>query len=180
MAKMHYRAGCMSPRLTRALRLALIPVAACSALAASAAPSQSAPSFDAVAFFTGNTTGEGTLKKMFSAAQVVRVTGRGRVEGGVLVLDQTVSITGEPRRERQWRLRAGAPGRWSGTLSDAKGPVLAQASGAVLTIAYTSDEGMGITQTVTLAPDGNSARNRMKIRKLGMTVATIDETITRD
>ena len=181
---MDYPVSRMTPRLTRALRLALIPVAACSVagagLAASAAPSQNARSFDAVAFFTGNTTGEGKLKKMFSAAQVVRVTGRGRVEGGVLVLDQTVSITGEPRRERQWRLRAGAPGRWSGTLSDAKGPVLAQASGAVLTIAYTSDEGMGITQTVTLAPDGNSARNRMKIRKLGMTVATIDETITRD
>ena len=172
--------------MTLRLSLAALPaLLACTALTASAAPGApgqggGARSFDAVAFFTGNTTGEGKLKKMFSAAQVVRVTGRGRVEGGVLVLDQTVSITGEPKRERQWRLRAGAPGRWSGTLSDAKGPVLAQASGAVLTIAYTSDDGMGITQTVTLAPDGQSARNRMKIRKLGMTVATIDETITRD
>ena len=167
--------------MTLRLSLAALPaLLACTGLTASAAQSQAARSFDAVAFFTGNTTGEGQLKKMFSAAQVVRVTGHGRVEGGVLVLDQTVSITGEPKRERQWRLRAGAPGRWSGTLSDAKGPVLAHASGAVLTIAYTSDDGMGVTQTVTLAPDGQSARNRMKIRKLGLTVATIDETITRD
>ncbi len=170
----------MIPHLTRAMRLALIPVAACSALAASAAPTPDARTFDAVAFFTGSTSGEGKLKKMFSAPQTVRVTGRGRVEGGVLVLDQSVTIAGEPRRERQWRLRADAPTRWSGSLSDARGPVLASASGAVLTIAYTSNDGMGITQTVTLAPDGRSARNLMKIRKLGMTVATIDETITRD
>jgi len=175
---MTYPQGRMIFRLAR---LALLPVAACAALA-SAVPPQSpgARSFDAVAFFTGSTTGEGKLKKMFSAAQVVRVTGRGRVEGGVLVLDQSVTIAGEPKRERQWRLRADAPTRWSGTLSDAKGPVVASASGAVLTIAYTSDDGMGITQTVTLAPDGRSARNLMKVRKLGITVATLDETITRD
>jgi len=174
--------GC---RMTLRLpRLALLPVAACAALVSAAPAPASGPgparTFDAVAFFTGNTTGEGRLKKMFSASQTVRVTGRGRVEGGVLVLDQSVTIAGEPRRERQWRLRADAPGRWSGSLSDAKGPVLASAAGAVLTIAYTSNDGMGITQTVTLSPDGRSARNLMKVRKLGVTVATLDETITRD
>ena len=179
---MDYPGRRMILRLTRLARLALVPLAACAALVAAAPAPASGPArtFDAVAFFTGSTSGEGKLKKMFSAAQTVRVTGRGRVEGGVLVLDQSVSITGEPKRERQWRLRADAPGRWSGSLSDARGPVLASAAGAVLTIAYTSNDGMGITQTVTLAPDGRSARNLMKIRKLGMTVATIDETITRD
>ena len=158
--------------------------ATCAILAALpiSAPAQAPParSFDAVAFFTGNTSGEGRLKKLFSTAQATRVTGRGRVEDGVLVLDQTVSIAGEPTRERQWRLRALGPGRWSGTLSDAKGPVVASAAGMVLTIAYTSSEGMGIAQKVTLAPDGRSARNRMTVRKLGIAVATLDETITRD
>ncbi len=169
--------------MIRLTPLALMSLAACAALSttpATTSASNPARSFDAVAFFTGKTTGEGKLKKMFSSAQAVRVTGRGRMEGAVLVLDQSVAITGEKTRDRQWRLRAEAPGRWSGTLSDAKGPVLASAAGAVLTIAYTSNDGMGVTQTVTLAPDGQSARNRMKIRKLGMTVATIDETITRD
>ena len=50
----------------------------------------------------------------------------------------------------------------------------------MLTIAYTSNDGMRITQTVTLAGDGQSARNLMRVRKFGMTVATLDETITRD
>ena len=146
----------------------------------SASPAQTARGFDPVTFFDGATTGKGRLKKMFSSAQATHVSGLGRVEGGVLVLDQSVTIAGEPRRERQWRLHAAGPGRWAGTLSDARGPVTASAAGAVLTIAYTSNDGMGITQTVTLAPDGRSARNRMKVRKLGMTVATLDETITRD
>ena len=148
----------------------------------SAAPAQSpaARGFDPVAFFAGRTTGEGRLKKLFSSAQATHVSGRGRIEGGVLVLDQNVTIAGEKQRDRQWRLRAVSPGHWAGSLSDARGPVNASAAGAVLTIAYTSNEGMGIVQSVTLAADGRSARNLMKVRKLGMTVATLDETITRD
>ena len=147
-----------------------------------AAPAQPAAArqFDPVAFFAGRTTGEGRLKKLFSSAQATHVSGRGRIEGGVLVLDQNVTIAGEKPRDRQWRLRAVSPGHWAGSLSDARGPVNASAAGAVLTIAYTSNEGMGIVQSVTLAADGRSARNLMKVRKLGMTVATLDETITRD
>ena len=76
--------------------------------------------------------------------------------------------------------RAVSPEHWAGTLSDARGAVNATAAGAVLTIAYTSNEGMEIVQKVTLAADGRSARNLMKVRKLGFTVATLDETITRD
>lgn len=167
--------------MTRKATLALAAWAAL-ALVPAAAPAQApAPrKFDPVAFFTGRTSGEGRLKKMFSSAKATRVSGIGRVEGGMLVLDQSVAIAGEPRRERQWRLRAAGPAHWTGTLSDARGAVTASSAGAVLTIAYTSNDGMGVTQTVTLAPDGRSARNRMKIRKLGLTVATLDETITRD
>ncbi len=166
-------------------RPALNALAAATALATLALPAAlpaqpAARTFDPVAFFEGQTTGEGQLRKIMSAAKATRVTGRGRIEGGVLVLDQSVAIAGEPRRERQWRLHAVAPGRWAGTLSDARGPVNASAAGAVLTIAYTSNDGMGITQSVTLARDGQSARNLMKVRKFGMTVATLDETITRD
>ncbi len=166
-------------------RPALNALAAAAALATLALPAAlpaqpAARTFDPVAFFEGQTTGEGQLRKIMSAAKATRVTGRGRIEGGVLVLDQSVAIAGEPRRERQWRLHAVAPGRWAGTLSDARGPVNASAAGAVLTIAYTSNDGMGITQSVTLARDGQSARNLMKVRKFGMTVATLDETITRD
>lgn len=158
-------------------RVALVFVA-CAALP-SAAQSPAPRGFDPVAFFDGRTIGEGRLKKIMSSAQATHVTGHGRVEGGVLVLDQSVTITGEPQRERQWRLRALSPNHWAGTLSDARGPVDATTAGRVLTIAYTSNDGMGISQTVSLAADGESARNMMRIRKFGITVATLDETITR-
>ena len=154
-------------------------VASLAALPA-ASPAQPARSFDPVVFFSGRTTGEGSLKKLFSSAQATHVIGRGRMEGVVLVLDQTVTIAGEKPRDRQWRLRAAGPGQWTGTLSDARGAVNASAAGAVLTIAYTSNDGMGIVQNVTLAADGRSARNLMKVKKFGMAVATLDETITRD
>lgn len=158
----------------------MLAVGALVATLPSAAPAQTARGFDPVTFFSGRTTGEGQLKKMFSSPQTTRVSGRGRMEGAVLVLDQTVTIADEKPRERQWRLRAVSPEHWTGTLSDARGAVNATAAGAVLTIAYTSNEGMGIVQKVTLAADGRSARNLMKVRKLGFTVATLDETITRD
>ncbi len=145
-----------------------------------AASAPAATGFDPVAFFAGPTSGEGTLKKLFSAAENTHVTGFGRMEGDVMVLDQAVAIAGEPLRKRQWRLRQVAPGHWSGTLSDARGAVDASAAGTVLTIAYVSKAGMAISQTLTLAPGGQSAHNVMKVRKLGFTVATLDETITRN
>ena len=156
--------------------LATLPAAAPAATASHAA----ARGFDPVVFFSGKTTGEGRLKKLFSSAQATHVIGRGRLDGAVLVLDQTVTIAGEKSRERQRRLRAAGPGHWTGTLSDARGAVDASAAGAVLTITYTSNDGMGIVQMVTLATDGRSARNLMKVKKFGMAVATLDETITRD
>ena len=163
-------------------RFPIVAAAVLLATLSSAAPAQgpAVRGFDPVVFFSGKTTGEGRLKKMFSSAQATHVTGRGRLDGAVLVLDQTVTIAGEPTRERQWRLHAAGPGRWTGTLSDARGAVDARAAGAVLTIAYTSNDGMGIVQQVTLAADGRSARNLMKVKKFGMAVATLDETITRD
>ena len=161
-------------------RVGLVLAACVSLPFAAPAQAPAARGFDAVAFFSGRTTGEGQLKKMFSAAQATRVTGHGRIEGAVLVLDQTVQIAGEPRRERQWRLHAVSARNWTGTLSDARGPVNASAAGPVLTIAYTSNDGMGIVQTVTLSADGRSARNLMKVKKFGMAVATLDETIRRE
>ena len=162
----------------------LLPVSAgvllAMAPAASSAQTTGTRNFDPVAFFLGRTTSAGRLKKIMSRAQATRATGQGRIEGAVLVLDQTVTVEREPVRTRRWRLQAAGAGRWSGTISDAKGPVTATAAGSVLTITYTSLDGVGVAQTVTLAPDGRSARNLMKFRKFGMTVATLDETILKE
>jgi hypothetical protein len=157
-----------------------MPAALALAAGADAAPAPG-PAFDPVAFFAGRSTGEGRLKKVFSAAQATHVVSEGKVDAdGALVLDQTVRIEGEAVRQRQWRLRRVAPERYEGTLSDARGPVVATLAGGVLNIAYTDKAGYAFRQQLTLEPGGRQAHNLMKVRRFGLTVATVDETITRD
>lgn len=150
-------------------------------LALTAADARAAePAFDPVSFFSGTTVGEGKLKKALSAAEASHVVSHGRVEAdGTLVLEQTVAIGKEPMRRREWRLRRSAPGRYTGTITDAAGPVKAQVDGPVLSIAYRTKDKLSVEQEITLAPGGQSARNVMKIRRFGITFATLDETIIR-
>jgi hypothetical protein len=137
--------------------------------------------FDPEAFFVGSTEGHGTLKKTMSARQTTHVTGTGKKRAdGQLVIDQVVKIQGEPTKTRQWLLRETKPGSYSGTISDAKGNVTAWVDGSKLHIKYTMKEGnMSVSQVLTMAQDGKSVQNSMKIRRFGIVFATIDETIRK-
>lgn len=168
------------PWLFAVAALALAPGPAAARPAPIPAPAP-APAFDPVAFFTGRTEGVGTLKILLRRAASVHVLGRGTpTPGGGIVLDQRVSRAGRPPSTRQWRLSPIAPGRYAGTLTDARGPVTADSVGGRLHIAYRSASGgVAIEQWLTLAPDGRSARNLLVARKLGLVVARLDETIRR-
>ena len=136
--------------------------------------------FDPVTFFTGATVGTGSLRKVFSSPKAVHVTGFGTLRrDGVLALDQTVTIAGEPAKTRQWLLHRTGPGQFSGSLSDANSAVTAQVSDRLLTIHYTMAGGMAVDQVLTIGHDGQSAQNVMKIRKFGLVVATLNEVIRR-
>ncbi len=160
-------------------------IAALAALMGAAVPQHtvaavSVPAFDPVRFFSGSTEGVGQLKKVFSSAHRTLVHGRGTVRAdGVLVLDQQVEEQGEAIRMRQWQLRQISPGHFRGTLSDASGPVSADARGGNLAIHYTMSGGLAVDLVLTLDASGQSAHNVMKVTKFGMTVATLDETIRR-
>lgn len=157
----------------------LLPLAAIVALSAPQTPPP-APIFYVASFFNGRTEGAGQLRKMFGKRQPVRVRGRGRLEAdGTLVLDQTVERPGMPSKDRQWRIRETSPGRYTGTLSDATGPVTGVVTGNRLQLSFRMKGGLDAQQALTLAPDGRSAHNILTVRKFGMVVATLDETITR-
>src|SRR5687767_11233382 len=95
-----------------------------------AAPAQAPRAFDPIAFFTGRTQGQGEFKEMLGKAKRVSVQSIGRIDRqGWLVLDQKVLVEGDPVRRRQWRLKQVSPGKYRGTLSDAKGPVEAEMTG---------------------------------------------------
>lgn len=138
------------------------------------------PAFDPLRFFAGATEGRGRLAIVFHRARGVRVHGAGRVEpDGTLVLDQRVEQEGRPATTRAWRIRAVAPGRYAGTLTDATGPVTGEADGPRLHLRFRAAHGIRVDQWLLLAPDGRSAQNRLTARKFGLVVARLDERISR-
>ncbi len=163
------------------LTFATSRLAAMLVIAAWASPG-SAATFDPIGFFAGHTEGRGTLRVMLSRRRPVSVHGRGRVErDGSLVLDQTVAGGGaDAPSERRWTFTPAGVGRYTGTLTDATGPVAGMVDGPRLHLHFHVKHGIVADQWLDLAADGHSAHNRMTFRKFGMVVARLDETITRD
>ncbi|WP_377923480.1 DUF3833 family protein [Alteraurantiacibacter lauratis] len=136
--------------------------------------------FDPAAFFTGRTTSEGRLTQIFASDKATRVSTFGtRQADGSMVLDQTVKIGDQPERPRTWRLRETSPGRFTGTISDAANDLSGTLSGNTLTLTYTMDNNLNVHQVITAHPGGQSAQNVMRIRRFGITVARLTETIRR-
>jgi hypothetical protein len=131
-------------------------------------------------FFVGRTEGEGMLTMMMGGRRKVRVSSLGRSEpDGAIALAQAIHEEGKPARTRIWRLREVAPGRYAGTLTDAKGAVRGKAIGNRLHLSFEVSGDMEVDQWLTLAPDGRSARNVLRVRKFGVVVAALDETIRK-
>lgn len=138
-----------------------------------------AASFDPLAFFAGRTEGAATLRIILHHPRAVHVHGTGRPTADGLILDQRVEQEGKPATTRRWVLRRVAPGRYTGTLTGARGPVTAETLGDRLHIAYRTAGKIRIEQWLTLGPDGQSARNHLTARRLGVVVGRLDETIRR-
>lgn len=159
----------------------IAPLAACARPGETASLPSPGPVFDPAAFFVGTTQGSGTLTRRWHQPEAISVTGSGEMlVDGTLVLRQRVSRPGHPDRRRLWRLRpTGIPGEYRGHMSDATDLVTARVTGSRLTIAYPMRGGLNAFQQIDLAPDGQSAVNRMTVTLRGLRVATLDETIRR-
>lgn len=131
-------------------------------------------------FFAGRTEGSGSVRIMLSGTSAVRTQGRGRIlPDGSLHLDHIVNQEGEPERRRTWRMRRSGPGRYTGTISDARGPVTGEVQGNRLHVTYRTSEGYAVDQWITFNGDGRTASNQMTFRRMGVRVATLQETIRR-
>ncbi len=140
----------------------------------------SVPDFDPLRFFAGQTHGEARLKVILRAKKPVSVRGEGMLQpDGSLLLDQIVTEGDKPPRERHWRLRRIAPGRYAGTLTDARGPVEGIVTGNRMRLRFVSNDGFRIRQSMTLAPDGRSVANRLVAKRFGIAVAVLTEQITK-
>lgn len=168
----------MIPRRCLVL-LAALALPGCVAIPEHRSLAAPAPVFEPIAFFLGATVGEGQMRILRHPIRAIRVDGVGHMEGATLIVDQHVQDTGASPKDRHWRLTPADPGHWTGTLTDAVGPVAVTATGNTLTIRYRMHGGLTVRQWVYLQPGGQMALNRMAVFKLGMPVARLAETIRR-
>ncbi|MDQ3143640.1 MAG: DUF3833 domain-containing protein [Pseudomonadota bacterium] len=159
--------------MNRILLLA-VALAGCS----SPAPASAEP-FDPLAFFTGPSNGVGTLKVALSSPVTIRITSVGKPDGkGGIVLDQIIRQGDKPPRERRWTLRPTSPTTLTGTITDTPGKISGRMVDNRLLLDYKMANGMQAHQVLTLQP-GGTVLNRMTIKRFGMPVARVEETITK-
>jgi len=169
-------------RLRRSLCLVpLATVSACMTAPDHARLEAPAPIFSPETFFAGRTEGRGVLVSVLARPRQVIVHGVGQVASdGTITVDQSVEQEGKPPRQRRWILRRAGTDRFEGTLTGARGPVVAQLRGNRMHIRFEMNDGLIAEQWIYLQPGGQTALNRMSITKFGMLVATLDETVRRE
>lgn len=138
-----------------------------------------APVLEPMAFFTGQTHGDGELAKLFKRPVMVSVDSVGRRLGDTLILDQTIHEGRSPPTVRRWTMRAIAPNRYSGSLTDARDQVKVIVSGSRANIRYTTRAGFEVRQELVLQGDGKTISNQLRAYKFGIRVATLAETIRK-
>lgn len=155
--------------------LLTLTLTACTSVELPAGP---AP-LDPIAFFTGVTNGEGSLDTLIARPVPVSVSSLGFLEHGGLKLIQRIEEGDKPDRVRTWTMRRSAADRYTGTLTDAEGPVAITVAGPRATIRYRTPSGLRIQQQLALQPDGRTLLNRLEAYKFGIRVATLEETIRK-
>jgi hypothetical protein len=76
-------------------------------------------------------------------------------------------------------MRRVAAGSYTGTLTDAAGPVQVTVTGPRASIKYRMRNGLRVDQQLTLQSDDRIVINLMRVQKLGVQVATLKETISK-
>ena len=95
------------------------------------------------------------------------------------MLIQQVRDGNTPPKERKWIVRQTAPGRFSGTMTEAVGPVHIEQVGDRFRFRFKMKGGLSAEQWIKPAPNGLAATTRLTVRKLGLTVATSVGTIRK-
>jgi len=135
--------------------------------------------FDPVHFFTGHTHGEARLRLVTGASRQVSIDSIGTPDGGGgLVLDQTIQEGKQPARMRRWVIHPAGPNHWTGTLTDAIGPVTIDRTSSEVIIHYQMKSGNEVEQHLQLPP-GGLVTNHMEVSRFGINVATLDEQIRK-
>ena len=132
------------------------------------------------AFFTGRSHADNVLKVVFKSPVPLIVDSVGGTgDKGDFVLVDTVHEGDKPVRTRKWIMRQIGPGHFTGSLSDASGPVDIAVSGDTATVRYTMKGGINIVQTMKLQADGRVLSNHVEATKFGLHFGRVDGTIRK-
>ena len=135
---------------------------------------------DPLAFFTGESRGEATLRKLFSDPVRIRVHSIGtRAANGTLTLRQRIWEGDKPPRDRVWNLRQSRSGQYVGTLSDAQGPVSGSLEHGTLHLRFKMKGGLNAEQWLTPGAEPGLLDNAMVVRRFGLRLAVLEETIRK-
>jgi Protein of unknown function (DUF3833) len=135
--------------------------------------------FDPVEFFAGHTRGEAKLDTLTGRRHAISVDSFGTPDGhGGLILEQRIAEEGKSPRVRTWTIRPSGPNRWTGTLTDAAGPVSVERTSSDVTIVYRLRNGASVEQHLE-KPPGDVVDNHMTVSRFGIRLARLDERIRK-
>jgi hypothetical protein len=96
-----------------------------------------------------------------------------------LSLIQQIHDHGKPASKRHWLIREISPGRFTGSMSEAVGPVQVQQVGSKFVFRFKMKGRLAIEQWLTPLPGGKAAKSKVTVKKLGMRVASSEGTIRK-
>lgn len=142
-------------------------------------PADAGVALDPVEFFSGRTQGDGVLHQVFAPPKQLRVDSTGRRAGEDLILTQVIRQQGKAPRTRTWTIRPNGPNSYTGSLTEAVGPVTVMTRGPRAQISYAMKNGLEVRQQLALQADGRTLLNHLIVTKWGVRVARVEETIRR-
>ncbi len=137
------------------------------------APAAAAPPGSPMKFFEGRTEGTGTIRILLGKTYRTRSIGHGHFErDGTMVFVQKVVDDGKPPHERRWKIRQTGPRQFTGTMSEAVGPVTIEEIAGRFRFRFRMKGNLSVEQWLVPLAGGTAARNTLTIRKFGVKVGT--------
>lgn len=152
-------------------------------LAGCASPAPMPPgagqAFDPLSWFEGRTRNEGVVQPIVGDVQRLQVDGVGRrLPDGALHFEQVIRRDADVS-QRTWRVTPAGPNRWTLSGTDMVGQGQGWREGSDVILSWRRRGGdLQARQELRLLADGRLI-NRMTLRRMGVTLARIEETIVR-
>lgn len=161
------------------LRYAIAPAALAAALAIPASAA-SDPKHDPLSFFDGKTVSVSTVKVLMHKPYRTTALGTGNIRpDGSLDLVQHIERAGHPTKIRRWVIRRISPGRFTGTMNEADGPVTIDEVDGRFRFRFRMKGKMSVEQWLTPDAGWRSASYRVMVKRFGIKVGGSEGTIRK-